>query len=53
MHDPHAGKPGTFYTDQDTGTRLTAEEWQAKQASAQADAKPAKPKPIKDQPAGD
>lgn len=53
MQDPHAGKPGTYYTDPDTGTRLTVEEWRAKQAAVQTDGKPAKAKPIKDQPAGD
>ena len=31
MQDPHAGQPGTFYTDPDTGERITAAEWQAKQ----------------------
>jgi len=43
MQDQYAGQPGTFYTDPDTGTRMTAEEWAAKQ-QAGAD-KTAKAKP--------
>lgn len=47
MQDPHAGQPGTFYTDPDAGERITEAQWQAKQA-AKAKAKPAKNSPTPD-----
>lgn len=47
MQDPHAGQPGTFYTDPDTGERITAEAWDAKQQAKAA--KPTKAAPAKTQ----
>lgn len=42
MQDHYSGQPGTYYTDPDTGTRLSAEEWQDKQIAQSLKAAPAK-----------
>jgi hypothetical protein len=34
MQDQYAGQAGTFYTDPDTGERITQEEWEGKQVKA-------------------
>ena len=47
MQDPYAGQPGTFYTDPDSGQRLTAEQWADRQRLSRALAKPAQRKTVK------
>ena len=37
MLDKYAGESGTFYTDPETGTRMTEQEWLNKQAKKQMD----------------
>jgi len=39
MLDKYAGESGTFYTDPETGTRMTEQEWLSKQAPKQTDRK--------------
>ena len=40
MQDQYVGKPGVYVVDQETGTRVPQEEWEAKQA-ARAEKEPA------------
>jgi hypothetical protein len=55
MQDQHTGLAGTFVNDPETGTRMTQEEWEAKQTQAAASIKElapntdkAKPKPTEE-----